>query len=168
LIKVVFFDRDGVINKDYGYVHKIDNFDFNEGIFSLLNHLKKKGFQFCVITNQSGIGRGLYKLSDLCKLNEFMILEFKKHGIDLLDISYCPHLPKDNCSCRKPKPEMVNKLVKKYNININDSWFIGDKTSDITCAHNAGIFNTIKIGKKTSQNIELHNVLGIKEIENLI
>jgi D-glycero-D-manno-heptose 1,7-bisphosphate phosphatase len=167
-MKVIFFDRDGVINVDYGYVYKIEDFVFKEGIFSLLNHLKKKEYQFCIITNQSGIGRGFFGVNDLNKLNKYIISEFKKNEIELLNISYCPHLPKDNCNCRKPKPEMVKKIIKRYNVDIKESWFIGDKESDIICANNAGIYNTIKIGKETSQNLELHKVTEIKDIENLI
>ena len=167
-MKVIFLDRDGVINEDYGYVHEIENFVFKDGILSLLIYLKKKGFLFYIITNQSGISRGLFDLNDYNEINEFMMNKLKQNGIGVLGVSFCPHLPKDNCECRKPKPKMVNEVILKFEIDRKLSWFIGDKDTDIECSINAGISNTIKIGKKTKNNIETFNVKNIIEIINII
>jgi D-glycero-D-manno-heptose 1,7-bisphosphate phosphatase len=167
-MKVVFLDRDGVINEDHGYVYKIDDFKFKSGIFSLLKDLQSKGYKFYVITNQSGIGRGYYSYNDFFDLNDYMFSVFKENKINLLGISYCPHKPEDNCICRKPKPKMLIDVVSEFGIDKNMSWFIGDNDTDIQFAKNAGILNTIKIGKKTNNNIELYNVKNLIEIIKII
>ena len=167
-MKVIFLDRDGVVNEDYGYVSRVENFKFREGIFPLLRSFRINGYELCIITNQSGIGRGFFELEDLKVLNRYLISKLQQNGITLLDLLYCPHAPDDDCSCRKPKPEMVNRAVEKYTVSIKESWFIGDKESDIMCANNAGIFNTIKIGQKTDRRLETHNVENLEEIKRLI
>jgi len=156
--KAAFLDRDGVINVDKGYVYKIEDFEFKEGIFELLKLLQEKGFELFVVTNQSGIGRGYYTLKDFEKLTEFMLNELKKRGIEIKEVAFCPHHPDENCECRKPKPAMILNLAKKYNINLKNSIMIGDKLSDIKAGKNAGIrknylvkdslFDIIKIIKK--------------------
>jgi len=156
--KAAFLDRDGVINVDKGYVHKIEDFEFKEGIFELLKLLQEKGFKLFVVTNQSGIGRGYYTLKDFEKLTKFMLDELKKRGIEIKEVAFCPHHPDENCECRKPKPTMILNLAKKYNINLKKSIMIGDKISDIKAGENAGVgksylvkdslFDIIKIIKK--------------------
>jgi len=138
-MKAAFLDRDGVINIDKGYVHKIENFKFKEGIFELLKLLEEKGFKLFVVTNQSGIGRGYYTLKDFEKLTEYMLDELGKREIEIKEVAFCPHHPDEKCKCRKPKPGMILDLAKKYNITLKDSIMIGDKLSDIEAGKNAGI-----------------------------
>jgi len=140
-MRAVFLDRDGVINEDFGYVGKIEDFKFRDGIFELLKLLQDLGYTLFVITNQSGIARGYYSKEDFLKLSKWMIDELKKRKIFIKDIEYCPHHPKitGECECRKPKPGMILNLAKKYNIILEDSILIGDKLSDIEAGKNAGI-----------------------------
>ena len=140
-MKAVFLDRDGVINKDFGYVGSVDRFEFKEGIFELLKFLQNKGFTLFVVTNQSGIARGYYREEDFHKLMQYMIRELKKRGIEIKDYNFCPHHPDitGECECRKPKPGMILELAKKYNINLDNSIIIGDSVSDVEAAKNAGI-----------------------------
>ena len=140
-MKAVFLDRDGVINKDFGYVGNVDRFEFKEGIFELLKFLQDKGFTLFVVTNQSGIARGYYREEDFHKLMQYMIRELKKRGIEIKDYNFCPHHPDitGECECRKPKPGMILELAKKYNINLDNSIIIGDSVSDVEAAKNAGI-----------------------------
>jgi len=138
-MKAVFLDRDGVINIDKGYVHKIEDFEFREGIFELLKLLQEKGFKLFVVTNQSGIGRGYYTIKDFEKLTEYMLDELGKREIEIKEVMFCPHHPDENCECRKPKPSMILDLARKYNIILKDSIMIGDKLSDIKAGKNAGI-----------------------------
>ena len=105
-----FLDRDGIINIDKKYVGTIDRFYWNEKIFEVLLNLKKIGYIFKVITNQSGISRGYYSLDQFIELSFYMIDEFKKKGIEI-EIRFCPHLPEDNCMCRKPKPNMILRMI---------------------------------------------------------
>ena len=129
--KAVFLDRDGIINYDNSYVHKISDFEFVKGIFDLLIYLMKKDFKLFIVTNQSGISRGYYTLNDFKILNQWMLKQFENKSILISEVKYCPHNDDDNCLCRKPSPKLVNELVDKYAINREDSWFIGDKISDI-------------------------------------
>jgi D-glycero-D-manno-heptose 1,7-bisphosphate phosphatase len=142
-IKTIFLDRDGVINKEINYLHKINDFKFLPGIFDacrLFNHL---GYEIVIITNQSGIARGLYKESDYLALTEWMLNQFKNNYVKILDIFHCPHLQEDNCNCRKPNPGMILKAQTQHDISLDQSWLIGDKESDILAAKTSGITNTI-------------------------
>ncbi len=170
--KAFFIDRDGVINIDKNYVYKIDDFEFIEGVFDSFKYLQKKGYKLFIITNQSGIARGYYTKEDFLKLTSWMKQEFKKKGINIQEVKYCPHLPISNCNCRKPKTGMIDEILESYNIDLGNSWLIGDKESDIKCAQNAGIKNSIQVksgqefAEKTSQATFIIN--SIKEIKNII
>lgn len=141
--KIVYLDRDGVINKEVNYLYKIDEFEFIDGVFEACSYFIKKGYKLIIITNQSGIAKGIYRLEDYQILTKWMIEQFKIKSIDILDVYFCPHNPSSNCECRKPKPGMIIESSSKYNAIMSESWMIGDKESDIQAANNAGIENTI-------------------------
>jgi len=145
--KAIVLDRDGVINIDYGYVHKIEDFKFIDGTFEALKKLQEK-YTLFIFTGQSGIGRGYYTEEEFKRVNEFMMKIFEKEGIVITETVFCPHKPEDNCDCRKPKTKLVDYLIKKYNIDKKESYVIGDKTSDIKLAENAGMKSVlVKTGK---------------------
>jgi len=154
--KTIFLDRDGVINKEVSYLNKIEDFEFISGVFDSFRYLQKLGYSLIIVTNQSGIGRGLYQLQDYQILTKWMINEFKKNNIEIKDIFYCPHSPESQCNCRKPNPGMLTDAKIKHNIDMKNSWMIGDKETDIKAAHDAGIRNTVivrsghKINEATS------------------
>tara|TARA_B100000767_G_C19420728_1_gene391846 strand:- start:39 stop:566 length:528 start_codon:yes stop_codon:yes gene_type:complete len=152
-IKTIFLDRDGVINKEINYLHKIDDFEFIDGIFDACLYFKSLGYEIIIITNQSGISRGYYSQNDYLKLTNWMLNQFNNHGISILDTFYCPHSPKSNCDCRKPRPGMFLLASEKHNIDMHQSWMIGDKETDIAGANRAGINNTIlvKSGHKINE-----------------
>jgi len=143
--KAVFLDRDGVINEEVGYLHKIKDFKFIHGVFDSCNHFLSLGYQIVIVTNQSGIGRGLYKEEDFHILNQWMLDNFEQEGVRILDVFFCPHGPDDNCYCRKPKPGLFKDAKEKHDIDMNKSWMIGDKEADIEAANNAGISQTILV-----------------------
>jgi D-glycero-D-manno-heptose 1,7-bisphosphate phosphatase len=144
-IKTIFLDRDGVINKDSGYLHKIENFKFINGVFEACQHYDQLGYKIVIVTNQSGISRGYYSEDDFRNITDWMITQFNKNNIQILDTFHCPHIPGSGCNCRKPKPGMLLEAKKKYNINMLESWLIGDKEDDISAANSSGIFNTILV-----------------------
>jgi len=144
-IKVVFLDRDGVINEEVGYLHKIEDFKFIDGVMESCNYIQSLGFQIIVITNQSGIARGKYREEDFHEVNKWMLDKFQKENVRILDVFFCPHVQEDNCLCRKPKPGLLINAKEKYDINMTNSWMIGDKEADIEAANNAGIGNTILV-----------------------
>jgi len=152
--KALFLDRDGIINIDHGYVSKIEKFEFNEGIFDFLHLFLKNGYILFIVTNQSGIGRGYYTQEDFNVLTQWMLLEFQKKEIVIESVQHCNHAPEENCSCRKPATGMVDAILNKYDIDLKNSWMIGDKQSDIDLAHNSTIEHTIAIGEKRINNSE--------------
>lgn len=171
-IKTIFLDRDGVINKEVSYLHNIDQFEFISGVFDACQYLQMIGFKIIIITNQSGISRGFYTEKDFLNLNDWMIKEFLKKNINILNVFYCPHLPSDKCNCRKPKPGMFLEAKKKYIINMSESWAIGDSERDIIAATSAGVKNTILV--RSGHKIDEENskakfyLDSIKDISDLI
>jgi len=165
-IKVIFLDRDGVINEDFGYVHKIKNFKFTHGALDSCKYFLSLGYQIIVVTNQSGIARGLYTESDFHILNKWMIAKFQQEGVNIFDVFFCPHGPDDNCNCRKPKPGLFKIAQEKYDIDMNLSWMIGDKEADIEAAHKAGISQTMIV--KSSQKINLEETKASHILDSIL
>jgi len=154
-MKVIFLDRDGVINHEVGYLYKRSDFKFVDGVFNACNHFQSLGYKLIIVTNQSGIGRGYYQETDFHKLTKWMLEQFYNQGIDIFDVFYCPHGPSSLCACRKPQPGMFLEARNKYGIDMKKSWMIGDKEGDIEAANAAGIDNTIlvKSGHKINEMV---------------
>ncbi|RXJ78455.1 D-glycero-beta-D-manno-heptose-1,7-bisphosphate 7-phosphatase [Arcobacter sp. F155] len=172
MTKAVFLDRDGVVNVEKNYLYKIEDFEFIDGIFDSLKKVQNLGYKLFIITNQSGIGRGYYTKEDFEKLTSWMLQEFRNNEIVISQVELCPHGPNDNCLCRKPKTGMIDKILENHNIDLENSWLVGDKSSDIKCAKNAGILNTIQVksGHKFNENESLAKYIceSIKDIDKII
>lgn len=145
--KAIFLDRDGVINVDKAYVYKVEDFEFCEGLFDVLRHFQKLGYLLIIVTNQSGIGRGYYSEKDFQTLSTWMRKELLDANIKIDAIYHCPHAPEVNCECRKPKSGMFHSAIEAFDIDVEHSWMIGDKKSDIEAALGAKIENTILLGE---------------------
>ena len=149
--KAIFLDRDGVINVDHQYVSKIENFEFIPKTIEALKKASESDYRLIIITNQSGIGRGYYTLEDYKKLERYMLNEFKKESIKILEVFFCPHNYDGNCECRKPKTKFFREAKDRFNIDLDQSFMIGDKTADIKAGHDAGcktiLVETGKAGK---------------------
>ncbi len=167
--KAIFLDRDGVINKEIGYLNKIKDFEFIEGVFDACMYYQKIGYSIIVITNQSGISRGFYSENDFVILNNWMLGQFRKKNIEIIDVLFCPHLPNENCNCRKPKPGLIFEAQQKHNIDLKKSWLIGDKETDISAGNLAGIENTVlvKTGHKVDETMSNAKYI-LKSIEETI
>ena len=160
----VFLDRDGVINFDYGYISKVDDFEIIPGTIEALKKLQKLGFKLVIFTNQSGIGRGIISLEKYNQINKHMESIFTKNGIEILEVFHCPHVPEDKCHCRKPQPGMINKAVKKFNLDKKNSIVVGDKETDISAGISAGIqqnylIDNSSINKDKDNNLYVYNSL---------
>lgn len=169
--KAVFLDRDGTINVDYGYVSKVEKFVILPGAIEGLKKMRGMNYLLIIISNQSGIGRGYYSIPDYEKVMETMHQQLGLHGITLDDCFYCPHSPESNCSCRKPGTKMIEEAVRKWDVNVKESFFIGDKESDIKAGKKSGL-KTILVSeneKEFGQNFRVKNLVeaaGIIEKEN--
>lgn len=144
MVKAIFLDRDGVINLDVGYVYKIDDFKFIEGVIESLKLFQELGYKLFIVTNQSGIGRGFFQEEDYHNLTNWYLEELEKEGLNICEVYFCPHTPFDNCDCRKPSPKYLFDATKKHNLDLSKSIMIGDKESDIECGKRAGC-RTIKV-----------------------
>ena len=141
-----FFDRDGTINFDYEYVHKIQNFHFKPGILRLLKYLTKQNYYIFIVTNQAGIAKKKFLLSDFKKLHIQLKNILLKHNIKIHDVIYCPYHPKalikkykKNSNFRKPGNLMIETLKKKWDINVKKSFFIGDQKKDFLAAKKSNL-----------------------------
>ena len=137
--KFIFLDRDGVINEDPGYVYRIEDFAFIPGAVEGLRLLKKAGFMFMFITNQSGIGRGYYGFKDFKRFNNHVVEALEKKGIEIQKTHVCPHQPDEECDCRKPSPRSIIDAKKEFNIDLKKSYMIGDHPTDIELGKNAEV-----------------------------
>ncbi len=145
-LKTAFFDRDGVLNVDKSYLYKIEELEWIEGAPEALAWLTQKGYAIFVVTNQSGIARGYYTVSDMEKLHNYMAQQVEKAGGKIEKFYYCPHLPEGKvaefaveCDCRKPKPGLILRAFKEYDIDKETAFLIGDKPRDVESAEAAGI-----------------------------
>ena len=137
----VFLDRDGVINYDYGYVYKYKDFKLKPGVIKGLKLLTKNNYRIFIITNQSGIARGFFKVKDVELLHKLIIKNLKKKKITINEIKYSPfHIMgvikkyKKDSKTRKPGNLMIKQILKKWNTDLEESFMIGDKNSDKICA----------------------------------
>ncbi|HEY2047684.1 MAG TPA: HAD family hydrolase [Candidatus Udaeobacter sp.] len=137
LSSAVFIDRDGTIMEDTDYCSDPNDVRIFPGVVEALGRLKSRGFKLIIITNQSGIGRGLFTL-DQYRVVESEVL--RQLGKGLVDATYyCPDAPGQDSKCRKPAPGMVVKAARDHQIDLSRSFLIGDKEIDVECAHNAGV-----------------------------
>ena len=146
LNKAVFLDRDGVINKNYGYVYSVNKFIWLKNVKKAIKYLNNRNYKVIVISNQSGVARKIFKEKDVNNLHKWMNLELKKINAKIDKFYFCPFHPKygnkyykKNSYLRKPNPGMLLKAIRKYNINKEKSFMIGDSESDLICAKKAKI-----------------------------
>ena len=143
----LFLDRDGVVNKNYGYVYKKDDFDFYLEIFEICSIAQSANMPIVIVTNQSGIGRGYFSEADFLSLTDWMVAEFNRHGISIKSVLYAPESPEKELVSerRKPSPSMILEAAQEFDINLAESIFIGDKESDMLAAQRSGIKHRILI-----------------------
>jgi D-glycero-D-manno-heptose 1,7-bisphosphate phosphatase len=138
--QVVFLDRDGVINRDSpDYITRLENFEFLPGSLDALRRLADAGFSCIVVTNQTAPARGLMAPETLTEIHDHMTAAVAAAGGHILDIFVCPHLPEEDCACRKPKPGMLLAAQEKHRIDLSSAALIGDSAKDIECAQRAGL-----------------------------
>ncbi len=139
--KTVFLDRDGVINRlERGnYVTSWERFQFLRGVLDAIARLHNAGFMIIVITNQSAVNRGLMTSDDLEDIHSRMLAEIEEAGGRVEAVYHCPHRPDENCQCRKPETGMFDRANEKFNVDYDNSWFVGDFESDRKVAEKMGL-----------------------------
>ncbi|MBF0423628.1 MAG: D-glycero-beta-D-manno-heptose 1,7-bisphosphate 7-phosphatase [Magnetococcales bacterium] len=161
----LFLDRDGVINKEINYLHRVKDFIFLPGVFDTCRMFLEAGFALIVVTNQSGIARGYYTEDDYHLLTRWMMQKFTEAGAPLTDVLHCPHLPNGivpeyriQCACRKPEPGMILEAGQRHDINLGQSIMVGDKLSDIMAGGRAGVGHLVLVhsGYEISLNDATH------------
>ena len=139
MTKAIFLDRDGVINQERkDYVKKLDEFRILDKTSDAINIIKNNGFLVIIITNQSAINRKLLSVETLNKIHEKLQSYLEKYDTSFDGVYFCPHTQSENCECRKPKPGLILQAVTDFQIDLSESYMIGDSETDIQAARNAG------------------------------
>ncbi len=159
--KAVFLDRDGTINVDKNYLYRIDEFEFLPGAVEALRLLQASGYLLIIITNQSGIARGYFTEDDYVKLTDFMRAELEGLGVKLSAVYYCPHLPDGEvpeyrkvCHCRKPETGLFEQAVQDFDIDLSESFAVGDKPRDCAICEHTPCRGFLIGGKSSSTKVQ--------------
>lgn len=130
-LKAVFLDRDGTIIKEKNYISNPKEVELLPNAIAGIKLLRAAGFKLFIVTNQSGVNRGWFSIENLHSIHNRLLELIKLEDTDVDKIYFCPHRPEDNCNCRKPKPDMVIRTQKEFNIDLTHSYIIGDRSEDI-------------------------------------
>jgi len=160
--KAAFLDRDGVINLDRAYVHQWDEFEFVPGAVDAMRRLREAGYVLIVVTNQSGLARGMYTEDQFQTLTTHMRAALKDAGAEVEAVYHCPHHPKGtvpglavDCDCRKPEPGMILRAAREHGLSLADSFMVGDKPSDIEAARAAGVGRAYIVQSDNAESVDV-------------
>jgi D-glycero-D-manno-heptose 1,7-bisphosphate phosphatase len=161
--KAIFFDRDGVLNKEKkNYVKTIEELEIFPNIIEPIKKLKNYGFVIIVITNQSAINRGFTTHKNVKEIHRILQNHLKQNGTKIDGFYYCPHRPDENCICRKPKPGLFFKAADEFKLNLELSWMIGDNDTDTQAAISAGC-KAIKINTNNDLQHSVEQILNSQQ-----
>ena len=149
--KAAFLDRDGTIIEEKDFIKSPDQIEFIPGSIDAIKMLRSLGYKIVVISNQSGIGRGILTEKMVSDVNQSFLRRLEDHGAPIDGLYFCPHHPEDNCDCRKPKTGMIERAVRELELDLKDAVVIGDKLADIQLGKNIGATTVLVLtgyGKK--------------------
>jgi len=157
--KVIFLDRDGVINRDREneYVTSWSEFTFLPNVFKALRELRSLGYKAIIISNQAGIGKGLYTEERLSEITAKMIERIERNGGRIYSIHYCPHRDEDNCICRKPKTGLFKQALVGKAVDLRQTYIVGDTERDIEAGTRLGCKTILVLCGKTKKAEETRN-----------
>ena len=158
-IKNLLLDRDGTLIKDKHYLADPAGVELLPGVAQTLGELSNRGLRFFLVSNQSGIGRGMFSSDAVRAVNERLSDLLRPYGVAFADILFCPHAPEDACNCRKPSAGLWVELVKRHALKAEESLMVGDKEDDVLFAANAGLaFRALVLtgkGENTARKLDL-------------
>jgi histidinol-phosphate phosphatase family protein len=158
--KAVFLDRDGTLIRDKNYLSRVEDIEYFSDTFESLKLMHTKGYRLYVITNQSGVGRGFFPLSSVESIHQMMDQDMLAHRLPhFAGWGVCPHGPDQNCTCRKPSPEMIKKFLQRDHLDPAQCWMVGDKEIDAACGVNAGINGAVVREKSAAGSHTFHSSL---------
>lgn len=169
--KFILLDRDGVINVEKNYLYKIEDFSYEKNVVLGLQKLRDLGYKFLIITNQAGIAKGYYTEDDYFKLQKFIENDLLKNGIKIEKSYFCPHHPngigkyKKICQCRKPNTKNFELAINEFNIDIKNSFMIGDRITDLIPAQKLG-FKTVLV--KSGYGLENIKKLSENNLKSIV
>jgi D-glycero-D-manno-heptose 1,7-bisphosphate phosphatase len=155
--KAIFLDRDGTINEDVGDLYSPDNLIFIPGAIEALKSLQQN-FLLFIVTNQSGIGKNIFSEDEYLKFNEHFIRLLNSRGVTIRQVYYCPHRKEENCICHKPNQYFIREAEKRYDIDVPNSYVIGDHPHDVEMAYSVGAGSVYLLtghGKKHLQELNI-------------
>ncbi|WP_018981695.1 D-glycero-alpha-D-manno-heptose-1,7-bisphosphate 7-phosphatase [Salinimonas chungwhensis] len=172
--RLLFLDRDGIINEDKGYVGSINDVSFIPAIFTVIATFVDHGFLPVVVTNQSGIGRGYYSEDDFFSLSRWMQDRFTEHGLPHIPVYYCPHHPtkalppyQQECQCRKPGAGMLLKAASQLNADLSQSILIGDSWRDIQAGVAAGLPSQCYVNKQPAPTLNASRIFQTQNVADI-
>ena len=165
----IFLDRDGTLNYDPGYISCLEDFNFFDFTIDTLEKLSKFGHRFCIVTNQSGVDRGIIRYESLREIHDFIKSEFKRNRISLLDIYYCTDHPSKKSTRRKPDSGMFLEAQKNYNLDLNNCLMIGDSVDDMLAGQNIPMDTMLVLTGRGKETMDLlkNKVQPTYTVENL-
>lgn len=164
-MKLIIIDRDGVINEDSdAYIKSPEEWVPIEGSLGAIARLNRAGYTVTVATNQSGLSRGYFDLNTLSAIHRKMDAMLAEQGGNIDAVFYCPHGPKDKCDCRKPKPGLLNEISKRFQVSLDNVYFVGDSLKDIQASIAANARPMLVKTGKGEQTRKLLKVNGFSKV----
>lgn len=174
----VFLDRDGTINEEKNYLHRIDDFQFIAGAPQAIKQLNQAGYPVLVVTNQSGVARGYFSLADVETLHRFLMERLAEIGAHIDGFYICPHHPtagegskRQRCTCRKGEPGLLIKAAREHGIDLSRSYMIGDKPADVEAGEKAGCTPLLVLtgyGREAAQQLPVQRVLRFADLKEAV
>lgn len=166
--RFVFLDRDGTLVRDTGYVHRTQDYALLPGVETGLHRLQHAGYALAIVTNQSGIGRGLFTQAAFEAFQRLLLDDLARMGVTIERTLVCPHAPDAGCTCRKPAPGLLWRARDELGADLARSWMIGDGERDVVAARSAGCAGAVFVGPATSAPYDAATARDLDEAATII
>lgn len=169
-MKVVFLDRDGTLieESDDGKIDTLDKLAFKPGVFEGLRSLREAGYELVVVTNQNGIGSSEFPWENFQKVQDVFLNEMEKQGVRFFDVFICPHLEEEGCECRKPAIALVKDFLWECEVELDKSYMIGDRSTDIEFGVNMGVKSVFLKNERFGLGEVLFSKADVEQVDNFL